>query len=111
MKIVRENLGFTEDSDPIVDMGIGLEAMMKKKLKNFKVTDLIDFLDEIPEIYDEYRDEDAKYDDIYYDDIPWEILHKFGIKEYMLKKIEKNTGEYDGFIDWDEKTVTLGGGD
>jgi hypothetical protein len=113
MKIVRESLGFVEDSDPITDMGIGLEHQMKEKLKDFEVMDLINYLDAIPAIFKKYRDKKATYDDGFYKDMPLEVLYKLGIKSYMLDKIIHNTDSYDGWLDYDLNlnTVTMGGGD
>lgn len=117
MKLVRERinevLGFTEDGDPIEDMGIGLESQMKKKLKNMQIMDLIWFLDDLPDIRKKYRDEEANYDSAYYQDIPLDELEQYGIKGYMLDKINDNTDSYEGWMNISDidNTVTLGGGD
>jgi len=114
MKIVREHINekFSEDSDPVHDMGIGLEGKMREELKNYTVMDLINFLDEIPKIRKKYRNEEAEYDDTYYEDVPLKTLDKLGIKPYMLELISDNTDNYDGWLNvHGEDTVSMGGGD
>jgi hypothetical protein len=100
-KTLKESVNekFSVDSDPIHDMGIGVEAQMKKKLKNMNVMEFIDFLDEIPKIRKKYRDESASYDDSWYTDIPIKELEKLGIKPYMLDIINDNTDDYNGWIE------------
>lgn len=106
-------IGFTENGDPIQDMGIGAEARMKEKLDKMDIMALINVFDEIPDIRKKYRDEEAECDSMYYRDIPLDELEQYGIKKYMLDNIDMNTNGYDGSMIIDDKnnTVTLGGGD
>jgi hypothetical protein len=107
---------FTDNNtDPIEDMGIGKEGAMKHLLYNMTIMDFIDYLDSKPELYKEYRDWRASYDDCSYR-IPIEVLEKQGIKKYMLLKIEENTNDYDGWMDYSntetefDAILNIGGG-
>ena len=106
---------FERGQDPKRAMGIGLEAQMLEYFKDKEVYGLMDYLDEIPEIRNKYRNEDATYDDAWYEDIPMRVLKGRGITLDVLHLVHENTDRYEGWLDYDEgpgtsNKMSCGGG-
>jgi len=109
-KFINEK--FTEKTDPIQDMGIGIVAKMREKTKDWDVYDLSNYLDDECKHLKKYIYRKRTYEMPMYEKLPMKELTKLGFRKSMLNRINKNTGHYEGAIYFnDDGTIDIYSGD
>lgn len=85
------------------------EGVSKESIKT--IYDLIDYLDQFPELK-QYRNDDAAYDDAYYDNVPLDdFIAVSNLTLDDLKRIDDNLDAYEGSVVIMDNTVSVFGGD
>jgi len=101
---------FERNIDPKIAMGLGQEARRLIEFENKETYYLMLALEEIDEIRENYCNEDAVYDDSRFEDVPMELMEKYGFTEKVLELVLENTEDYEGWIHIYNGTVSIGGG-
>jgi hypothetical protein len=103
--VLTDKSNDTETADTEPDSTHDLNDVLNTELPNdiqkeevHKVTDLINYLDQFPELK-KYRNENAAYDEAFYANIPVELLRDVAdISDEDMDRIDQNTEMHDGGI-------------
>jgi len=76
------------------------------------IDDLVEFLDSKPDIFGQYRDLEATYDDVIYNDVPSNLIQKYtGLTEKDIQIMDDERDTYSKSAVMHNGTVSIIGGE